>query len=46
MRDQGERRPEAISVALQRVGGRESDGAEFADAFPILDEAQLAKLRL
>lgn len=39
------RKPDSIEVALARVGAREADAAEFAGAFPILDEAQLAKLR-
>lgn len=38
-------RPDSISVALQRVGAREADAAEFAGAFPSLDEAQISKLR-
>jgi hypothetical protein len=39
------RGPDSISVALSRVGAREADAAEFAGAFPILDQAQLAKLK-
>jgi thioredoxin reductase (NADPH) len=38
-------KPDSISVALSRVGAREADAAEFAGAFPILDVAQLEKLR-
>jgi thioredoxin reductase (NADPH) len=45
MTDRVERPPDSIAVALQRVGGREADAAEFAGAFPILDEEQLATLR-
>lgn len=40
-----QRAPDSISVALARVGARDADTAEFAGAFPILDEAQLEKLR-
>lgn len=40
-----QRAPDSISVALARVGAREADAGEFAGAFPILDEAQLEKLR-
>lgn len=40
-----QRKPDSIEVALARVGAREADAAEFAGAFPILDEAQLAALR-
>ena len=45
MAERLERAPDSIPVALQRVGGSAADAAEFAGAFPILDEAQLAKLR-
>lgn len=40
-----ERTPDSIAVALERVGGRGADAGDFAGAFPILDEAQLSKLR-
>ena len=43
--DDAARTPDSISVALSRVGARDSDEAEFAGAFPILDAAQLGKLR-
>ena len=43
--DAGQQRPDSISVALTRVGARETDGADFAGAFPTLDEAQIGKLR-
>ena len=45
MADSTTRAPDSISVALSRVGAREADSAEFAGAFPFLDEAQMAKLR-
>ena len=41
----GARQPDSIAIALARVGAREVDAAEYAGAFPILDEAQIAKLR-
>lgn len=37
--------PHSISVALSRVGARDTDAADFAGAFPVLDEAQIGKLR-
>jgi thioredoxin reductase (NADPH) len=40
----GARTPDSISVALARVGAREADAAEFAGAFPFLDQAQLTQL--
>ncbi len=39
------RTPDSISVALTKVGVRDADAADFAGAFPILDEAQFASLR-
>lgn len=45
MTERVERTPDSIAIALQRVGGSAADAAEFAGAFPILDEAQVAKLR-
>ena len=39
-----ETRPVPITVALERVGA-EAEGADFAGAFPLLDEAQIEKLR-
>lgn len=45
MTDQPDRPPDSIAQALTRVGGRETDGVEFAGAFPTLDEAQLTGLR-
>lgn len=45
MADQRDRPPDSIALALTRVGGRETDGVEFAGAFPALDEAQLTGLR-
>lgn len=45
MTDRVDRTPDSIAVALERVGGREADAAEFAGAFPLLDDAQLATLR-
>ncbi|HKV88642.1 MAG TPA: FAD-dependent oxidoreductase [Candidatus Dormibacteraeota bacterium] len=37
--------PDSIAVALSRVAGRETDAAEFAGAFPYLDDGQIEKLR-
>ena len=37
--------PHSIPVALARVGARETDAADFAGAFPVLDAAQIGKLR-
>src|SRR6266849_10459996 len=41
--DKPESSPVPITVALERVGAQ-SEEADFAGAFPILDEAQVAKL--
>jgi thioredoxin reductase (NADPH) len=41
---ESETRPIPITVALERVGAQ-AEGADFAGAFPLLDEAQIAKLR-
>jgi thioredoxin reductase (NADPH) len=43
--DDRSRAPDSIAVALTRVGVRDADGAEFAGAFPTLDEAQIDTLR-
>lgn len=40
-----EKPPDPIAVALAKVGAREADAVEFAGAFPVLDDGQLAKLR-
>jgi thioredoxin reductase (NADPH) len=45
MAGDGRSGPDSIATALTRVGGRESDAAEFAGAFPSLDDQQLGKLR-
>src|SRR5258708_35820365 len=39
-----EPKPVPINVALERVGAK-AEEEDFAGAFPILDEAQVAKLR-
>jgi CRP-like cAMP-binding protein len=41
---ESEARPVPITVALERVGAQ-AEGADFAGAFPFLDQAQIEKLR-
>jgi len=43
--ESGARPPVPIEVALERIGAGQAAAAEFAGAFPFLDEGQIAKLR-